>query len=316
MQISWRQYLKLKLAKRNAIFALGISIGKNTHHVVGLVKEGAQISWAHACTFDKATFKHEFSAWIKANNFEGTPTYISFTESYYQLLQVDRPDVEDAEIHSALQWPLKELLTTDKEVAYDYIDMPVQVSGQHKINTMAVEYEQVEQLSHLMFDLQLDLKQIIVEELSAVELVHSHSEAVLTLIQETGGEVCLNIIKDNQLYLTRRLRGFDNLGQFSKDELRMGIIESLCIQIQRSLDYFSNQLRQAQVKHIFLRLPIEHQGVVAEDIEKVIDMQVSLLSPGIEMTADVNLNEFSLNALGAAMIQMNKVDIKPEVEAA
>ena len=316
MQISWRQYLKLKLAKRNAIFSLGISFGKHTHHVVGLVKQGSQIFWAHACTFDKITFKKEFSDWVKANALAGTPTYISFTESYYQLLQVDRPDVADHEIHAALHWPLKELLTTDKPVAYDFFDLPVQVSGQHKINTISVEYEQVENLNQLMFDLQLDLKQIVVEELATVELVHSHSEAVLTLVQETSGEVCLNIIKDNQLYLTRRLRGFDNLGQFSKDELRMGIIESLCIQIQRSLDYFSNQLRQAPIKHIFLRLPIDHQQVVAEDIEKVIDMPVSLLTPGLEITVDVNIDEFSLNALGAAMIALHKVEQKPVVEAA
>lgn len=316
MQISWRQYLKLKLAKRNAIFSLGISFGKHTHHVVGLVKQGSQIFWAHACTFDKITFKHEFSDWVKANALAGTPTYISFTESYYQLLQVDRPDVADHEVHAALQWPLKELLTTDKPVAYDFFDLPVQVSGQHKINTISVEYEQVENLNQLMFDLQLDLKQIVVEELATVELVHSHSEAVLTLVQEMNGEVCLNIIKDNQLYLTRRLRGFDNLGQFSQDELRMGIIESLCIQIQRSLDYFSNQLRQAPVKHIFLRLPIDHQQVVAEDIEKVIDMPVSLLTPGLEITVDVNIDEFSLNALGAAMIGLHKVEQKTAVEAA
>ncbi len=316
MQISWRQYLTLKLAKRNAIFSLGISIGKHTHHVVGLVKQGAEVSWAHACKFDKATFKTEFSAWVKANNLDGTPTYISYTESYYQLMQVDRPDVDDNEVHAALQWPLKELLTTDKDVSYDFFDMPVQLSGQHKINTVAIEYEHIEGINQLMFDLNLDLQQIVVEEIAACELVHSHSEAVLTLVQELGGEVCLNIIKDNQLYLTRRLRGFDNLGQFSADELRMGIIESLCIQIQRSLDYFSNQLRQAQIKHIFLRLPIEQQEVVAQDIEKVIDMPVSLLSPSMEIKVDINLNEFSLNALGAAMIAYNKSESRVHNEAA
>ena len=316
MQISWRQYLTLKLAKRNAIFSLGISIGKHTHYVVGLVKQGAEVYWAHACQFDITSFKSEFSLWVKANNLAGTPTYISYTESYYQLLQVDRPDVEENEVHTALQWPLKELLTINNEVAYDYFDLPVQISGQHKINTVAIEYHHIESMSQLMLDLHLDLKQIVVEEIATCELVHSHSEAVLTLVQELSGEICLTIIKDNRLYMTRRLRGFDNLGQFSPDELRMGIIESLCIQIQRSLDYFSNQLRQPPIKHIFLRLPIDHQDIIAEDIEKVIDMPVSLLTPAITMKIDININDFSLNALGAAMIALHKSNSRSTHEAA
>ena len=305
MQISWRDFLKMKLAKRNAIFALGISIGKDTNHVVGLVKQGAEVSWVHACVFDSVSFKAEFSSWVKVNNLQGTPTYVSYTESWYQILQIDRPEVEESQIFDAIQWPLKELMTSDKEITYDFFDIPAQVAGNHKVSAVAIEHEHVAKLCHLCHDLQLDLKQIFVEELAMCELVHSHSEAVMTLVQEVGGELCLNIIKDNQLYLTRRLRGFDKLDNFSAEELKMGIIESLCIQIQRSLDFFTNQLRQAPVKHIFISIPADAEESIARDIEKVIDITVSKLVAAIELNTEVNMRDFSLNAVGAAMVALN-----------
>ena len=305
MQISWRQYLEMKLAKRTAIFALGISLGKDTNHVVGLVKCGAEVTWAYAAEFPAANFKKEFSTWVTANNLAGTPTYISFSEKLYQLLQVDRPDVEDSALHEALRWPLKELVTTDKEIAYDYFDIPVQTGSGNKVNAVAIEYDKVAGICQLAFDLKLPVKKIIVEELAIAELVKTQTDAVMTLTQEAGGELCLNIFKEGHLYLTRRLRGFDNLGEFNETELRMGVLESLCIQIQRSLDFFTNQLRQASVRHIFLNIPIDLDELVMQDIQSIIDIPVTRLTPPIENTVEIDVQRFSLNAIGAAMIALN-----------
>lgn len=316
MQISWRQYFQMKLAKRSAIFALGISIGKETNHVVGLVKHGAEVNWAYASEFSAGNFKQEFSSWVKSNNLEGTPTYVSFTDYHYQMLQVDRPEVEEKDLFEALRWPLKELVSTDKEIAYDYFQIPVQAAGNQKVNAVAIEYEKVAKVCQLCFDLRLDLKNITVEELAICELVHNHEDAVLTLIQEPEGELSLNIIKKGQLFLTRRLRGFDNLGEFSEAELRMGVLESLCIQIQRSLDYFTNQMRQATVKHIYVRVPIELDEIVINDIETVIDIPTSPLNAPLETTVEVDPKLFSLNSLGAAMMALNMQHGTGDKEAA
>ena len=61
---------------------------------------------------------------------------------------------------------------------------------------------------------------------------------------------------------------------------------------------------------------IRDRDIIAEDIEKVIDMPVSLLTPAIAMKIDININDFSLNALGAAMIALHKSNSRSTHEAA
>ena len=87
-------------------------------------------------------------------------------------------------------------------------------------------------------------------------------EAVVTLTQEAGEEIILNIVKDGHLYISRRLKGFENLAAFSAEELRMGVLDGLCIQIQRSMDFFESQLRQPPVRKVVLHIKLQQPEII------------------------------------------------------
>jgi MSHA biogenesis protein MshI len=48
----------------------------------------------------------------------------------------------------------------------------------------------------------------------------------------------LNIVKRKQLFFFRRLRGYENLANFSPEELKIGIVDNVSLEIQSSIDYF------------------------------------------------------------------------------
>ena len=82
----------------------------------------------------------------------------------------------------------------------------------------------------------------------------SMESATVLLTQEAGEEVVLNVVKDGNLYSSRRLKGFENIGSFSQEELEMGLLDNLGVQIQRSMDHFESQLRQPPIRCLILAL--------------------------------------------------------------
>ncbi len=58
----------------------------------------------------------------------------------------------------------------------------------------------------------------------------------------------MNIVKRKQLFFSRRLRGYENLANFSPEELKIGIVDNVSLEIQGSIDYFESQFRQAPIK--------------------------------------------------------------------
>jgi MSHA biogenesis protein MshI len=147
----------------------------------------------------------------------------------------------------------------------------------------------------------LELQNISAEELVTCNFDMKTDLPVLTLIQDMHNEVCLNIVKDGVLYFSRRLKGFDNLASFSPDELQMGIVDSLCVQIQRSMDYFEAQLRQAPVRQILIKLDTPHLETLKTQIQQAVPATVSLMSVNIDVPEQYNPLGVSYTAIGAAL---------------
>jgi len=115
----------------------------------------------------------------------------------------------------------------------------------------------------------------------------------------------LNIVKNNQLYFTRRLKGFENLGSYSEKELSMGITESLCVQIQRSMDYFESQLRQSPVRKVLLKLDTALAEKLASQIQDNMGLPVCPFEPEIRCGSGFNFKMASFSCLGAAYIKQS-----------
>jgi MSHA biogenesis protein MshI len=301
MQIGWRDLIKGRFSKASKYHSVGIEIGVDDFHVSTLQKIKGKVSWVKQDSLPIENWQSTLKTYVENNNLANTQCNIAFSISKYQLLQLDRPAVEDAELNQALQWAVKEQLFSDDELVIDYFDPPAAVSNLKKLNVVAISKRDVLEVRNGVLKAGLALNIIGIEELATCNLLVSSDDAIITLKQEGGGQLSLNIVKRNELFFSRRLRGYENLANFSPEELKMGVVDNLSLEIQRSMDYFESQLRQAPIKKVYISLDTTHQDALAEFIKEVIFVSVEKFIPNVTKNTDMPIAPSSLASLGAAI---------------
>jgi MSHA biogenesis protein MshI len=302
MQIGWREFIKSRFKKASKFHSVGIELGINDCHISTLIKIKGKLNWVKQHSLPINNWQTELKIYIENNHLTNTQCNIALSISKYQLLQVDRPAVEDAELNQALQWTVKEQLPTDDEFTIDYFDHPAAAtSNAKKLNVVAINTQDIIEIRDGVLKAGLTLNIIGVEELAICNLLAPSDDAIITLKQEEAGQLSLNIVKRNQLFFSRRLRGYENLASFSQEELKMGVVDNLSLEIQRSMDYFESQLRQAPVKKVYISLDTIHQDALADMIKQVIFVSVGKFIPDVTADPDMPIKSTSLASLGAAL---------------
>ena len=300
MRIGWKQYLKQKMRKASAYHSVGIAFTADQVLLCALTLQKGRLIWELDASFSHNSWQKGLAEYVDQHHLSGTPCYFAMSSHWYRIHQVDKPSVNDDELLNALQWPLKEAVGTDKEIVYDYVDLPAQVAGHNKVLAVAVAKEEIEKLTQVIYESELDLQSISIEEMATTHLVGENKEPIITLVQEHGEVVVLNIVKDNELYFTRRLKGFENIGEFSESELEMGITDSLCVQIQRSMDFFESQLRQAPIRKILVKMDSPHTTFLCNSIAQSMGVVCTQFEPDIKCNHELNFKMASFSCLGAA----------------
>ncbi len=302
MQIGWREFIKGRFKKASKFHSVGIEIGVDDFHISTLKKVKGKLNWVKQHSAPIENWQTTLKTYVETNNLKNTQCNIALSISKYQFLQLDRPAVEDAELSQALQWTVKEQLFSDNELVIDYFDSPVAVASSiKKLNVVAVSKRDVIEIRDGVLKAGLALNIIGVEELAICNLLTPSDDAVITLKQELGGQLSLNIVKRNQLFFSRRLRGYENLANFSQEELKMGVVDNLSLEIQRSMDYFESQLRQAPVKKVYISLDTIHQDPLANMIKQVIFVSVEKFIPDVITEDSMPITPSSFASLGAAI---------------
>jgi MSHA biogenesis protein MshI len=301
MQIGWRDFIKGRFSKASKFHSVGIEIGIDVFHVSTLQKIKGKLNWVKQDSLPIENWQKTLKTYVEKNNLTNTKCNIAFCILKYQLLQLDRPAVEEAELNQALQWAVKEQLFSDDELVIDYFDPPAAASNIKKINVVAISKRDVMEVRDGILKAGLALNNIGIEELATCNLVVPSDDAIIALKNEEDGQLSLNIVKRNKLFFSRRLRGYENLDNFSLEELKMGVVDNLSLEIQRSMDYFESQLRQAPVKKVYISLDTTHQDALAELIKEVLFVSVEKFIPNVTRNTDMPIGPSSLASLGAAI---------------
>lgn len=275
MYVGWKAYLKQKFQPQKPHLQLGVALSHEAAFFTVLDKQNYVV-----VSEQSATIEHWPSAlenWISEQKLSGITCCVSFTQHAYQLLQLDRPAVDDSEINAALGWTVKDMLGVDTPVAIDYFDVPVPLAGSQKLHVVALPQDEVTNVVTACVNAGVRLKQISIEELAHCELLPVSDEPVISLTQDVGEEIILNVIVRGNLYISRRLKGFENLGSFSDQELKMGVLDTLGIQLQRSMDFFESQLRQAPVRQVYINVNSNHEALIAMLISEMVEARVEVL---------------------------------------
>lgn len=311
MHIGWRQYLKQKFRRVPKHHVLGVSVDAESVSFCIVKREQDSIVLVDEETVTPEKWGEKLHTWLKEKNLLGISTCVCMSHSWYNALQLDRPNVEDNEVHGALQWSVAEILGSDKAYVFDYVDLPVPLAGTNKVNVFALPRSVIaDVVSHIQFA-DVTLKEITTAELALCELMPSMESATVLLTQEAGEEVVLNVVKDGNLYSSRRLKGFENIGSFSQEELEMGLLDNLGVQIQRSMDHFESQLRQPPIRSVLFRLDSPHSTTLKMQLSQLIPAQIDQLISPIQVSEDIDVYRLNLVSLSAAFCALVPQPIAP-----
>lgn len=196
-----------------------------------------------------------------------TPLCLILSPERYQLLQLDKPALPAAEMLQALPWQIRDLVNIPlDDLVLDYMDLQEHSAQQQpRIQLVASSRSFLGPLCKALQQQQrVEIQSIQPEEWLARNLLSSQSAAVLLLSQQPGQDLAIQIVRDGVLYVSRKLRGFHRLDQYSLSELQHGLLDNLLLEVQRSLDYFEGQLRQPPVKEILLLLATPEQAGIVQ----------------------------------------------------
>ncbi|MEP4891235.1 MAG: MSHA biogenesis protein MshI [Aliiglaciecola sp.] len=305
MHAGWREYLKQRLKTPSKFYSVGLEFGDDSIQVSVLTDEMQNITWVKQHLLPIHDWQKHLQHYVSQESLTNTPCHVILSPSHYQIQQVEKPQVSDSELAQALVWSVKDLMPNQDDIVVDYFELPVQSAGENKVNVVALPKNTVEELTDGIVHTGLELKSISILELIMADLVESDDDAILTLVQESGQEICLNIIKKGQVYFSRRLRGYENLPTFSEEELQMGVGDNLSVEIQRSMDYFESQLRQAPVKKILLAIESPHLEKLAQMMQQLTFMTVEPMHIDVTHAEELTYRSSFIGSLGAAFVQKN-----------
>lgn len=201
----------------------------------------------------------------------------------YQLLLTEAPDVPPAELRAAMRWRIRELIDFHVDDAViDVFDAPSGGAGsaQSQMYVVVARSALVERLVSELQDAKLDLQAIDIPELAlrnvAAQLPEDRNGLAMLYFGRDRGLIILT--RQSELYLARTLdTGYSQLAGAGPEEGER-LVQSLALEVQRSVDYYDRHFMQAPVSNLVLApLPDPVPGLV-DGLHRDLGMQVRELA--------------------------------------
>lgn len=225
---------------------------------------------------------------VADQNWAGAPATLVLPIDQYQVFQVERPEgVDDSELADALKWKLKDFLDfSPSDAVSDVFMFPKEACRGRGplVNVVAARKSLVQEMIDLVSVSGLELEKIDIAELAlrnlAARLDTANRGVALVHLRDRYGQMV--ICQGDTLYLSRRLElSYDDLGDASSQE---NAVQSLALEIQRSMDYFESQLGQVPPSTIRL--------VARDSVLPLNSMLSSYMAAGLAVP---DWTEFGLN---------------------
>ncbi|RUO41839.1 hypothetical protein CWE22_06710 [Pseudidiomarina aestuarii] len=200
--------------------------------------------------------------------------------SLYQSVAADRPNLqEESEIAAALKYSLRDLVSLNAaDIIADYYELPIQLPNQSKINAIVADRQLLQPLVEVALDLSSDFVGIFPAELALAALIDTASEPVVIAYQSGQEPALLQVSRESTLQVNRVVRPLEKLSELSFDEIKLGGLQPLSVEIQRSADYFERQLRQRPIKKAVLAAALPNLAEVTQQLSDDLGLTVEVCS--------------------------------------
>jgi len=271
-------------------------LGLSNDLVVALVAEGkrviARISFRDG---DERQYLTAFADWLKAESVSGLPCDIALLQGHYQMVQIDKPAVEEHELADALVWSIKDLVSiAPEQLQVDYIDIPAGANNS-RINVCAADATKLAPWIELLVKNKSQPQLVTTEELALVESANQQQFPVLILSQHGNHELLLMVAYQQQLFVSRRIRGFNGMDAITSNSL---MLDSLILETQRAMDYFESGMRQPPVKQIWLNFDMTAPQPLIDAMGSALPLEISPLANILD-AAELSAGELVLTSLAS-----------------
>lgn len=259
---------------------------KTSKNALSIVMQPSMLSYCYAPRSEPVVINHiaivndhDVAALTSLHNVDNLSAAceLILSPQHYQIVQTDKPQVPEEELLAALIWQVKDLISiSPNDLVLDYFDGPM-IAGIQKVNVVCAAKSRLKQFVHALHKDKLEVSKITTEEFAFAKLLTAEHGPQLLICQQPQQEIIILIVQHGMLYSFRRLRGMANIGQRSEQELSMGTIDNLSIEIQKSMDFFERQLKQPPVKQINVLLPVENEAFIARKLAENTHLPVELI---------------------------------------
>lgn len=225
----------------------------------------------------------------------------------YQSVTLDKPQLSDEELASSLRYQLSDLVSYEPDDCIaDYYELPLQVQGQNKIHAVACSRSYLEPILQVVHKISERVVGIFTEEQAVGTLLREHDEACAFVYQHFKQSALVQIYNSGELHVTRAVRALEKLNELSIEEIRMGGLEPLSVEVQRSADYFERQLRQRPLVGVVLALPLNKSDEVLQSLHRDLGLDIQWATYP-EWTQELAVGDYSdFPALGVALMVLER----------
>ncbi|UUM30902.1 MSHA biogenesis protein MshI [Vibrio japonicus] len=205
---------------------------------------------------------------LKDHGVSGVSADVVLHSNLYQTYQIDKPAIPTEELSAALPFLLKDLIS---ERITDIVADAAPLPTGNKLQVFVVSREIVLSLYEQFNQLNIKLERILVEE-----EVWAHSAQKLTqflLLQRSKkGQFRVFAFIDGRCTFQRTIRGIESpLTGVASSILQL---DGLALELQRSIDYLSSQMKGASLHQMKVCCDEEQQGEVVSALGERLSVKV------------------------------------------
>lgn len=218
-------------------------------------------------------------SWVAQNNLEKTPCHCVVTVGDYQLFQLERPEVDDAELQEAIKWKIKDLLSYDVEQAViDFFPMPDSSKNSTKqINVVSANQSVIAAYVEVIKEAELKLVVIDINELVLKNIFDfvdcKESSIAVLMLQDKIGQ--LYIFKEGNLYVVRDFKL--GLNQLQSGDSAEANYDAILLEVQRSVDYFESYYGVGGINKLLITPQLKNVENMANYLQNFVSFDLDFI---------------------------------------
>jgi len=244
---------------------------------------------------------------LTSGNYSGYSAVVTFNPKHYQIYQIDKPEIPQSEWPSALPFLLKDLIS---ERVSDIVADAFLLPESRKIQAYVFNKRLLFTLTEVLNQAGVRLNRVLPEE-EVWGHVQSDIQNFMLLHRGIGSDFKIGAYIENRNRFQRSIRGVvAPLTDNASSELQF---DSLALELQRSIDYLSSQIRSASINHLLVCCDEE----AVDQLQQALSERLSVKVVSVSENRDEHCGHIlikSMPLLPSAGINLYQEHLKPKKE--